>query len=217
MLGFIATLVLGMSVGHKDLCDFPANSVLVSTDVNVNGVGKAQADAALRKVHRFYAPIFARAGVTLDIQNLWDNPTVNAQAYPEAGSRAVVQMFGGLLRHPYTNLSVVYTVACHEVGHFLGGQPRYNRGKDWASVEGQADYWAMECMRNVAPGRALSGAMQTARLLAALSGDTMPNVGTPDQTVVNKTYEGHPNAQCRWDTMWAAFRGLARPRCWFAP
>jgi hypothetical protein len=43
-------------------------------------------------------------------------------------------------------------VVCHETGHHLGGAPRYN-GTDWASNEGQADYFGtLKCMRRVIGG-----------------------------------------------------------------
>ena len=39
-------------------------------------------------------------------------------------------------------------IACHEIGHHLGGAPKY-RGQ-WAANEGQADYFAtLKCMREV--------------------------------------------------------------------
>lgn len=53
------------------------------------------------------------------------------------------------------------------------------------------------CARTVAGGQSL------ANLLASLGGSKMPNVDTPDTTVVKRTQTGHPAAQCRLDTYFA--------------
>jgi hypothetical protein len=63
-------------------------------------------------------------------------------------------MFGGLARHPIMNADGFYLVACHETGHHLGGAPKGSSfgGSSWASVEGEADYYAtLHCLRNVWP------------------------------------------------------------------
>jgi hypothetical protein len=41
-------------------------------------------------------------------------------------------------------------VLCHEIGHHLGGAPKYSWFNGWASNEGQSDYFAsLKCMRKV--------------------------------------------------------------------
>ena len=58
-------------------------------------------------------------------------------------------MFGGLARHETITYEAMMTVVCHEVGHHLGGAPKYY-GNNWASNEGQADYYgSLKCMRKV--------------------------------------------------------------------
>lgn len=49
--------------------------------------------------------------------------------------------------------------------------------------------------------RSIDGALALGRLLAALGGDRAPSLETPDKSVVTKTYDSHPKAQCRLDTM----------------
>ena len=56
-------------------------------------------------------------------------------------------MFGGLARHKLVTPDGFALVACHEMGHHLGGAPR--RG-GWASNEGQSDYYATtKCARRI--------------------------------------------------------------------
>lgn len=197
-------------------CDFPKNTLMIPENVEASGITKAVFDQAIAKAQSYYDPIFASYGARLVIINSWSDATVNAQAWRE-GMDWNVEMFGGLARYSKTNASAFLTVLCHEIGHHLGGLPTYNRNSDWASVEGQADYYAMDCMKQLKPGSALSGAIFTARMLASLGGEAMPKLNTPDQNVVARTYEGHPKAQCRLDTMYNRFRGQDRPRCWYAP
>jgi hypothetical protein len=71
------------------------------------------------------------------------------------GSTYVVDMFGGLARHPEVTEEGFYTVLCHEIGHHIGGTPKYSGGADrnWASTEGEADYFAtLKCMRKLFEG-----------------------------------------------------------------
>ncbi len=52
--------------------------------------------------------------------------------------------------HKYLTTDGLAMVACHEIGHFLGGEPKKLRGrsnkKSWSSAEGQADYYAARCL-----------------------------------------------------------------------
>ena len=58
-------------------------------------------------------------------------------------------MFGGLARHPEMTREGFLLVACHEIGHHLGGYPRF-AADTWASVEGEADYYSTsKCARFV--------------------------------------------------------------------
>lgn len=97
---------------------------------------------------------------------------------------------------------------------------------------------AYMCQRSSMAGLAL------ARLLGSLrSGSKMPDFNTPDTKVVSKTYNAHPEAQCRLDTYFAGaicdvsetvdvsntdanagvcartrnYKEGVRPLCWFKP
>ena len=86
--------------------------------------------------------------------------------------------------------------------------------------------------------RSIDGSISLGKLLAVLGGTKIPSITTPDKTVVTKTSDKHPNAQCRLDTMYlgvicsqkwnygiipqskvemAMVSCSTRPRCWYAP
>jgi hypothetical protein len=101
------------------------------------------------KVEAVYSPIIKGMGATLKMNNDWKSTTVNASAQ-QYGSVWQVNMYGGLARHRLTTNDGFMMVVCHELGHHIGGAPRYDRNTDWASNEGQADYFAgLKCMRRV--------------------------------------------------------------------
>jgi hypothetical protein len=57
-------------------------------------------------------------------------------------------VYGGLARHGEITPDGFALVLCHEIGHHLGGVPRYSGANGWASNEGQSDYFAAtKCLR----------------------------------------------------------------------
>ncbi|MBT3984122.1 MAG: hypothetical protein HOE90_22395 [Bacteriovoracaceae bacterium] len=99
-----------------------------------------------------YRPIIKKLGGKLYMNNKWKSGTVNASAM-QFLSFWMVNMYGGLARHPLVTPDGFALVVCHEMGHHMAGYPKIgNRG--WASNEGQADYWGnLKCMRKYLEGR----------------------------------------------------------------
>lgn len=199
------------------------------------------------RVENFYSPIVSSLGGKLSIERNWTDPTVNAYAKREGASEEdwIIAMFGGLARHPDMTNDGFMLVVCHEMGHQIGGAPKYGSAgaRMWASNEGQADYWgALKCMRRVlvndnneaimrsvavpAPiadrctksykspaeqalcKRVAMAGVALGHTLATLARDNDPSVPvpapeTPNKSRVKKTYDGHPEAQCRLDTYFA--------------
>jgi hypothetical protein len=142
----------------------PENSMKIPVgDKAANNISKKDFSKALEKVRKVYAPIFAQKGLDLEIENHWDDSTVNAYAIRKDG-KAVVAIFGGLGRHYQMTTDGVILAACHESGHHIGGIPIKVNGPGvvdgdrvtkiaWASNEGQADYFGvMKCFRKVIEG-----------------------------------------------------------------
>ena len=99
------------------------------------------------RVQEIYAPLIAARGARLVIKRLWDDPTVNASA-ERRGNDYIVNMYGGLARHAAITQDGLALVVCHEIGHHIGGAPKYSG--QWAANEGQADYFAnLKCLHRV--------------------------------------------------------------------
>lgn len=236
----------------KPLCQFfPANKLRFP--IRPSGqINQFNFEKILSAVQGVYAPIFRQMGKgDLRIVSRWTNDDVNAFANIVQHQTApgvltpfrVIEVFGGLARHPMMTPESLMLVLCHEIGHHLGGYPYYSDGptggSSWASVEGQSDYfstskcarivfgavsknveWAKRapidfnvrvacnnsfrnnpeeaaiCMRSSMAGLALG------RTLATVSGTDWKQIDfkNTDRTVVDKTFESHPQAQCRLDT-----------------
>lgn len=153
----ISALSMSMSFSSVFACDIhgktgfaPKNDLRISKfDKNANSMTEEKFHSIIKRVSDIYAPIIESKGATLDMINNWDDATVNAYAHRD-GSVWHVSMFGGLARHNFTTDDGFMLVVCHELGHHIGGAPKYGDGNDWASNEGQADYFgSLKCLRRV--------------------------------------------------------------------
>lgn len=100
---------------------------------------------------------FIQQTYQLQIKSTPPNATLNwqfdwNQPYLGAGSTLYNNMFsimlwGGYVRAPQSSFEVIALTLCHEVGHYLGGSPKQKIDSptgDWASAEGQADWFATQ-------------------------------------------------------------------------
>ncbi len=138
----------------------PKNNLKISVgDKEAGGITEAQFNAVIDKVEGIYAPIVSEYGGKLRVVRLWKDATVNAYAQ-QYGTDWRVSMFGGLARHKTITPDGFSLVVCHEIGHHIGGAPKY-MDEDWASNEGQADYFAtLKCLRRVWQSEDNVGAMK---------------------------------------------------------
>ena len=224
--------VLALRPAPKTLCEgfLPPNNMKIPIgDVRALGIKEDVFNRVMDKAAAVYAPIIASRGGTLKVNRLWSNPTVNASA-EQRGSTWIINMYGGLARHAAVTEEGFALVVCHELGHHLGGYPRYS-DDPWASNEGQSDYFAVaKCLRKAYPlaktpagvdpvaakrcesafpagaernsclSNALGG-MSVAKLFQDLMGASVPpKFDTPDTSEVAQTDDSHPDTQCRLDT-----------------
>ena len=199
-------------------------------EVTAGGITEAQFNGVIDKAIRIYGPIFSHFGATLKVNRLWSDATVNASAEQPTATSWVVNMYGGLARRAEVTEDGFAMVLCHEMGHHLGGFPYVqdwaaNEGQsdmhatgacasklfgtnvDLSAVANEelpADLKA-KCDASHPQGerdicyRAIVAGKSLADLLAALGG-TAANYGTPDRSVVTRTNNAHPAAQCRLDS-----------------
>lgn len=212
----------------KQLCSgfLPENDMKIPVgDVRARGIDEAMFNGVLDRVERVYGPIVAAKGAQLRVVRKWEDATVNAYAQ-QFGKVWQITMFGGLARHAATTEEGFMLVACHELGHHIGGHPK----SSWATNEGGSDYYAtLKCMRIMYgeaeplgpvdavaeagcsaqfPGAGRNGCRNGARggqsvafLFQALrNSPTPPKFDTPNPTVVERMYNQHPETQCRLDT-----------------
>src|SRR3989339_341202 len=130
----------------------PENNLRVTIyDKNASNVTEQDFNAILDKVESIYASIVAEKGGRLEVVRNWGDSTVNAYANRE-GANWKIHMFGGLARHNSMPHDGFVLVACHELGHQIGGAPKGRTlfFKSWASNEGQSDYFAaLKCLKRV--------------------------------------------------------------------
>jgi len=153
----LSTLALSLSFSQAFACDIdgksgfmPENSLSIAVgDKAANTMTEERFLEIVGRVEAIYSPIIAAKGKKLIMNNDWRSTTVNASAN-QSGNNWYVNMYGGLARHQLTTDDGFMMVVCHELGHHIGGAPKYNNGLDWASNEGQSDYFAgLKCMRRV--------------------------------------------------------------------
>ena len=128
------------------------------------GITEAQFNTVMDQMQAVYGPIIAAHGATLQINRLWTDDTVNASAQQD-GTTWVLNMYGGLARDKSITQDGMMLVACHEMGHHLGGAPRYGN-MDWAANEGEADYFAnSKCLHRMF-GRSETASFTHAKLVS---------------------------------------------------
>lgn len=174
----LSLVVLG-SVGAvnanqvKDLCQgfVPPNNLDIPVGHTFmgqpTGITEAEFHAVLDRVQGLYTDdIQNKFGAKFVINRKWKDGTVNAYAV-QSGKEWSINMFGGLARYRGMTADGFAAVACHEIGHHIGGAPKYS-DSDWAAVEGESDYFAMlKCMRRY------FGPDDNERILAAMKLDPL--------------------------------------------
>lgn len=146
----VALLSLSLVRQPAHECVFlPDNNLRIDVgSMEDKGITQAQFNAVMDQAEALYAPVIAARGGKLVLKRLWDNGTVNASAQQQ-GKNWILNMYGGLARHETITQDGMALVVCHELGHHLAGAPKYG-GMDWASNEGQADYFAnLKCLRRM--------------------------------------------------------------------
>jgi hypothetical protein len=156
---FLAFIMAAMvSLQTTEACDMHGrsgiveeNDLWISVDQKeqTNGMSEETFNSVLDRVEALYAPVISERGKTLQVVRNWEDGTVNAFAQ-QTGNIWKISMFGGLARHETVTPEGFALVACHEIGHHLGGVPKKRSffGGSWASNEGQSDYFGnAKCLR----------------------------------------------------------------------
>lgn len=121
-------------------------------DEDITGITEEDFNIVLDELEAVYTEVFEDLGKKFVVNRLWENAQVNASAQ-QSGSNWIINMYGGLARHKHATIDSFRVVACHEIGHHLGGAPVKSSWwgtVSWASNEGQSDYYAnFVCMKKL--------------------------------------------------------------------
>lgn len=165
-----------------------------------------------------------QANVLLDAQ--WESPYFGAGiAYYD--NYFYMRIFGGTTRIEGMSLDAYAALACHELGHIIGGVPYQTiPGAEWSSSEGQADFFAASvCLpkyfreQNIPldtiPDRVEKAGYELLNSLGPYGSQKelplkrhTPFTYQTLETLINL----YPSLQCRYET----FRNPSkRSECWF--
>lgn len=154
-LAFLLTLI---SDSFSCVGNFPHNGLNMIKNHHYKNQAspfrKLQIKEITEDIIEIYKPIFGKENKKLTIDIDWNRSNINAYTTRDDHNNPVIKMTGGLAADKTLSIDGLTLILCHEIGHHLGGEPKKLRGrstkKDWASAEGQADYYATAfCMKKV--------------------------------------------------------------------
>ncbi|MGI4992821.1 hypothetical protein ACRXCV_09340 [Halobacteriovorax sp. GFR7] len=167
----------------------------------------------------------------------WESKTLNASVGYKRHSESVRFSFHGeFVRKNKLSKDAFALIACHEVGHIIGGYPKVMPTQKYSS-EAQSDYFATnECLKkyfvaNSAENVDISG-ISSEKLsqckddklcLRGLGAIRDASVIYPGSDINAKSdhiskvtiFNDYPQNQCRVDTLKAGLLNQPRPNCWF--
>lgn len=162
--------------------------------------------------------------VVMDLK--WTSPYFGA-GVSNYQKRYSVMILGGTTRIDEMTKNALAALVCHEFGHIIGGSPLQKiPGSEWASTEGQSDYFAAsECLPRYFKFLGIDDS-KLDDLIEEAGFDLFhslkwPSTQTREQSLerhlenkvkVEKTLTGYPNIQCRYETFRSRHK---RSSCWF--
>lgn len=237
------------------------------------------------EIKETYSPIAQREGLSLNIKWYPNEPIFNASGMNTDHSWNI-SIYGGLISKPDLSAEAFRFILCHEMGHVIGGSPRFDLMDDRVVLDnskngntsnaGQPDYYAASvCMKlllknkdnskfnssNLDPALKLkcenefkieseknlckrigsAGLAAMSFLNAYMKTSANLSFATPSKKTAIQMESGHPDFQCRVDTILAGAlcnstpKGISsdeadqvnldcsnnpvahRPACWFVP
>lgn len=92
----------------------------------------------------YHQLVKTKTGHDFAVKFEWQNNYFGAFAQKEADkNRYSISLWGGMSRAEGMTEEVAYFILCHELGHIMAGDPKQTiPGSDWASSEGQSDFFA---------------------------------------------------------------------------
>ncbi|MGE3610238.1 MAG: hypothetical protein AB7I27_11665 [Bacteriovoracaceae bacterium] len=168
------------------------------------------------------------AKVVIDFRDHWESPYFGASVNFD-GNHYQLNILGGLARIKEMTPDAYAAIVCHELGHILGGAPFQDIPDfEWASVEGQADYFsASVCLpryfsflnipQNEIPSKIEKAGFEFLAAAKPFSSETSEQAlirFLPYNAKISATNMYYPEMQCRYEN----YRNpKQRPLCWYNP
>lgn len=113
-------------------------------------VNEADFRDALKKIETTYKDDVAKLGLNLVVDGEYENDTQNAYT-SRLGKTQLIKVYGGVAKAATISADDISFIACHELGHTLGGNPNTSVGNNtYYSNEGQSDYFAsVKCFKRI--------------------------------------------------------------------
>ena len=92
------------------------------------GLNRKQFETILQQFQEIFSPLSQEMGKELLIISYWDiGWELALPIHREEENMNSLMIFGGLARHPLMNEEAFILALCHEMGHFFGGAPYYEK------------------------------------------------------------------------------------------
>ena len=106
--------------------------------------------SVVSKIEGLYSPYFELAGHHLKFTLRWESEEKSCFTTYQNPPTFLITLNGGAFRNKIMNNDGLAFVVCHEIGHAIGGHPKYMSDVFWGSAESQADYFATNvCLKKV--------------------------------------------------------------------
>ena len=203
---------------------------ILPTDLTTSTITEDLFYTVINRVEFLYSSEFAAKGILVDFNADWETSYFSAWAHDDNPPLYSLNFWGGMARIPGVNEYAWAFIACHEVGHLLGGAPMNSLELyAWGSAEGQSDYFAgahclkryfdsfpysgkkvelapsieRSCKQNQYCLNSAKAAESFAKVIKYLYRDTPPiNLETPSLIRPESSIlRSYPDAQCRIDTI----------------
>lgn len=156
---FLSLLTLSAQACPVEIEEFEQMQLNSSSEVTDkalfrDGINYFEFMSVANKIRDYYTPLLKKAGKKLEVKADWFSSRENASS-SQSKDTWYVLLSGGFARLKYMTADAYLMVACHEMGHHLGGFPQYPKDTPlkWASAEGQSDYYAaLKCFKNIRRG-----------------------------------------------------------------
>lgn len=151
MLRLLILLLGLMAYDASSATDYPEHfryQILI-TDPTTSSVSEESFKLIPEKILALHQKIIKQEKLVISIDTDWVRPYFTAWARKDADRKFTLSFWGGLARIPGMNDEGHAFVACHELGHILGGAPKIKINEFlWSSSEGQSDFFASAiCMK----------------------------------------------------------------------